>query len=49
MIKIVAIDMDGTLLNNEGKVTERNAAAIRKYLWLLKLFVLQDFPATIYV
>lgn len=31
MIKIIAIDMDGTLLNNEGKVTERNAAAIRKY------------------
>ena len=31
MIKIVAIDMDGTLLNNEGKVTARTAAAIRKY------------------
>ena len=31
MIKIIAIDMDGTLLNNESKVTERNAAAIRRF------------------
>lgn len=31
MIKIVAVDMDGTLLNNQGRITEKTAAAIRKY------------------
>ncbi len=31
MIKIVAVDMDGTLLNNQSKVTDKTAAAIRKY------------------
>ena len=29
-IKLIASDMDGTLLNDEGKISERNAAAIRK-------------------
>ena len=31
MIKIVAIDMDGTLLNNAGKITPATTAAIHKY------------------
>ena len=31
-IKLIASDMDGTLLNDEGKISERNAAAIIGFL-----------------
>lgn len=30
MIKLVAVDMDGTLLNRTGKVSDRNAEALRR-------------------
>lgn len=30
MIKLVAVDMDGTLLNTQGRVSDRNADAIRQ-------------------
>lgn len=30
MYKLIAIDMDGTLLNKEGKISERNRQAINK-------------------
>lgn len=30
MYKLIAIDMDGTLLNNEGKISEKNRQAIKK-------------------
>lgn len=31
MIRLVAVDMDGTLLNNQSKVSEKNAKAIREF------------------
>lgn len=31
MIKAVFVDMDGTLLNNEPRVSEKNARAIKEF------------------
>ena len=30
-MKLVAIDLDGTLLNKEGNVSEENAAALKEF------------------
>lgn len=43
MIKLIAIDLDGTLLNSDKKIPEENVKAIQKAAQAgVKLFFVQD-------